>query len=67
MKYLIVRVLKPFGYYDEHEPGETFFIPISEVTELIQKGLIEIAVNNKGNNADYDEPDEENQCREMNF
>lgn len=52
---LLIRALKPFGYYIEHEAGEVFSIPLQHVTELIQEGLIEIVVNNKGNNLDYDE------------
>lgn len=45
-----VRVLKPLGYYDDHAPGETLHIKLSDATELIREGYVEIVVNEQGQN-----------------
>jgi hypothetical protein len=56
---LLIRVVKDgFGYWDEHHVGEVFYMPIRHITDCIQKGYIEIVVNNMGNNLNYDEPEE---------
>jgi hypothetical protein len=58
---LLIRVLKPFGYYADHVVGEYFSIPLEHVNELVKAGLAEIVVNNMGNNLahDEDEPEED--------
>lgn len=55
---LWIRVLKSFGYYDDHSAGECFRMPLEHVNELVQKGYIEIVVNNMGNNKPFDEIEE---------
>lgn len=45
-----VRVLKPLGYYDDHAPGDTLHIKLSDATELIRDGYVEIVVNEEGSN-----------------
>lgn len=45
-----VRVLKPLGYYDDHAPGDTLHIKLSDATELIREGYVEIVVNEHGTN-----------------
>ena len=52
---VLIRVLKEFGYYDEHKPGEEFTIPFTHINELVKNGTVEIVVNNLGNNLPYDE------------
>lgn len=56
---LWVNVIKPFGYYDWHEIGDKFRMPLRDVTDCAHKGYVEIIVNNVGNNSPYDE-DERN-------
>lgn len=64
MDELWVRVIKSFGYYDDHKEGEEIKIPLIHVNELFQKGFIEILANNKGNNLPYDEIEETNKDTE---
>jgi hypothetical protein len=54
--HLMIKVLKPFGFYiEEHKVGEEFSVPLGSVEELIKDGLATIVVNNMGNNVPYDE------------
>lgn len=55
---LWVTVLKPFGFYDDHCVGENFRMPLEYVNVLVRKGLVEIVVNNMGNNNPSDEIEE---------
>ena len=50
-----IRVIKEFGFYDEHKPGEEFTIPLRHVNEVVKNGWAEIIVNNLGNNLPYAE------------
>ncbi|WP_273125768.1 hypothetical protein [Bacillus weihaiensis] len=52
---LWVRVLKPFGYYTDHQKGDELTIPLADVNELIKQDFVELIVNNYNNNLPYDE------------
>ena len=55
---LLMKVIKPFGYYDNHTEGEKVHIPLKDVNMLIKGGYAEIIVNSDGYNEDreYQEP-----------
>lgn len=53
---LNMRVVKEFGYHDDHAVGEVIPVSLEHVGDLIQKGYAEIVVNNLGYNADFDMP-----------
>jgi hypothetical protein len=56
--YVWIKVKKRFGYWADHKKGETFQMPIRHVQEIVEKGYIDICVNNRGDNLPYDEPEE---------
>jgi hypothetical protein len=55
---LMIRVVKPFGYWiEEHKVGEIFSINLRDVNHLIKEGYAELVINNMDNNLPYDEPE----------
>lgn len=47
---ILIKVIKPFTYYDEHNIGEIFHIEIKDLSELIKYGYVEVVINENGYN-----------------
>jgi hypothetical protein len=56
INWLYMRVLKEFGYHDDHAVGEIIPVELEHVGNLIKEGYAEILVNSQGYNVDFEIP-----------
>lgn len=53
---IVMRVLKPFGYHDNHEAGDIIHVNLPDVALLIKGDYAEIVINSAGYNTDFEVP-----------